>query len=120
MVSCGWLRNENKSSKTVVALVTLLKQVLSAKLAQRIQIHKDLESLHKVIQRDVLPKELGGNERSMIKLYHEWIDVFSSKEFQEYYVKMKAASTNEKYRQADKFNEEYMGIEGTFKTLNVD
>ncbi|CAG5047370.1 unnamed protein product [Parnassius apollo] len=107
-------------SKTVEALVAIFKQVLSAKLGRRIQIHKDLESLHKVVQRDVLPKELGGNERSMVKLHKEWIDVVSSKEFQEYYCKMKAATTNEKYRQTDKLNDENMGIAGTFKTLNID
>ncbi|CAG5047388.1 unnamed protein product [Parnassius apollo] len=107
-------------SKTVEVLVALFKQVLSAKLSQRIQIHKDLESLHKVVQKDVLPVELGGNERSIVKLHEEWIALFSSKEFQEYYSKMKAATVNEKYRQTDKLNEEYMGIAGTFKTLNVD
>ncbi|CAG5047390.1 unnamed protein product [Parnassius apollo] len=107
-------------SKTVEVLVALFKQVLSAKLGQRIQIHKDLESLHKVVQKDVLPVELGGNERSIVKLHEEWIALFSSKEFQEYYGKMKAATVNEKYRQTDKLNEEYMGIAGTFKTLNVD
>ncbi|CAG5047386.1 unnamed protein product [Parnassius apollo] len=107
-------------SKTVEAFVAILKQVLSAKVGQRIQIHKDLESLHKVVQKDVLPVELGGNERSIVELHKEWIDVLSSKEFQEYYGKMKAATINEKYRQTDKLNEEYMGIAGTFKTLNVD
>ncbi|CAG5022699.1 unnamed protein product [Parnassius apollo] len=107
-------------SKTVENLVALFKQILSAKLGQRIQIHKDLESLHKFVQKDVLPEELGGNERSIVNLHEEWVDVFSSREFQEYFSIMKAATTNEKYRQTDKFNEEYMGIAGTFKTLNVD
>ncbi|CAG5022691.1 unnamed protein product [Parnassius apollo] len=107
-------------SKTAETIFAFCKKMLSAKLIQRIQIHKDFESLHKVVQRDVLPEELGGNERSIIKLHKEWVDVLSSKEFQEYYSEMKAASTNEKYRQTDKFNEEYMGIAGTFKTLNVD
>ncbi|CAK1590056.1 unnamed protein product [Parnassius mnemosyne] len=107
-------------STTVEVLVALFKQIVSAKLGQRIQIHKDLDSLHKVVQRDVFPEELGGNERSIVKLHDEWKDVLSSKEFQQYYDKMRAASTNEKYRQTDKLNEEYMGIAGTFKTLNVD
>ncbi|CAK1590219.1 unnamed protein product [Parnassius mnemosyne] len=107
-------------SKTAETIFTFCKQILSAKLFQRFQIHKDLESLHKVVQRDVLPEELGGNERSITKLHRECIDVISSKEFQEYYSEMKGALTNEKYRQTDKFNEEYMGIAGTFKTLNVD
>ncbi|CAK1590228.1 unnamed protein product [Parnassius mnemosyne] len=107
-------------SKTVETIIALFKQIVSAKLSQRIQIHKDLESLYKVVQRDVLPEELGGNEKSIAKLHKEWVDVLSSKDFQEYYSEMKAASTKEKYRLTDKFKEEYMGIAGTFKTLNVD
>ncbi|CAG5034633.1 unnamed protein product [Parnassius apollo] len=108
------------SSKTVETITEFVKPILSAKLSQRIQIHKDLKSLHQVVQRDVLPEELGGNERSIVKLHREWVDVLSSKEFQEYYSEMKTASTNEKYRLMNKLNEEYMGIAGTFKTLNID
>ncbi|CAG5034636.1 unnamed protein product [Parnassius apollo] len=107
-------------SKTVETLIEFVKPILSAKLSQRIQIHKDLKSLHQVVQRDVLPEELGGNERSIAKLHKEWVNVLSSKEFQEYYSEMKTASTNEKYRLTNKLNEEYMGIAGTFKTLNID
>ncbi|CAK1590216.1 unnamed protein product [Parnassius mnemosyne] len=108
------------SSKAVEAIVSFLKQILSAKVGQRIQVHKDLQSLHTIVQKDVLPIELGGKGRSIAQLHKEWIDVLSSKEFQEYNNKMKAACTNEKYRQTDKFNDEYMGVAGTFKTLNVD
>ncbi|CAG5034615.1 unnamed protein product [Parnassius apollo] len=108
------------SSKIVETIIEFVKPILSTKLSQRIQIHKDLNSLHQVVQRDLLPEELGGNERSIVKLHKDWVEVLSSKEFQEYYNEMKTASTNEKYRLTNKLNEEYMGIAGTFKTLNID
>lgn len=50
----------------------------------------------------------------------DWIDLLSSEEHVEYMKMMNKAGTDEKYRQTDKFNEQYMGTPGTFRTLNVD
>lgn len=33
---------------------------------------------------------------------------------------MRKARTNESYRQADKFNENYVGMPGSFRALSVD
>lgn len=50
----------------------------------------------------------------------KWVDILSSDEFQKYFQEMKEATTDEKYRDTDKWNEEYMGMPGTFRTLNLD
>ncbi|CAH2052272.1 unnamed protein product, partial [Iphiclides podalirius] len=107
-------------SKAVETVVAIFKQVLTAKLGERIQIHSNYESLHKVVSKDVLPVEYGGNERSIAELHEQWVNILSSNEFQEYFREMRGAATNEKYRQADKLNDEYMGIAGTFRTLSFD
>ncbi|KPJ11588.1 Alpha-tocopherol transfer protein [Papilio machaon] len=107
-------------SKSVETVVTMLKQILSKKIGERIQVHNNVESLHKFVQKDILPSELGGNERSLVEIHEKWINVLSSKEFQEYYQIIKQAVTNENYRPTDKFNEEYMGTAGTFRTLSLD
>lgn len=52
-------------SKFVDTLVSILKQVLSAKVAGRINIHKSSEDLHKYLSKDILPKDYGGEERSL-------------------------------------------------------
>ncbi|XP_013141821.1 PREDICTED: uncharacterized protein LOC106105908 [Papilio polytes] len=108
------------TSKAIDTLVTILKQCVSAKIGQRIQVHKDMESLHKFVQKDVLPTEFGGDEKSIFELHDNWVNELSSEEFQKYFEAIKAATTNEMYRQTDKFNDEYMGMAGTFRTFLVD
>lgn len=49
-------------------VLTLFKQGFSAKLRERIIVHPDLESLYQHVPRERLPKELGGDERSMAQL----------------------------------------------------
>ncbi|KPJ11589.1 Alpha-tocopherol transfer protein [Papilio machaon] len=108
------------ASKAIDTLVAILKQCVSAKIGQRIQVHKDMKSLHKFVQKDVLPTELGGDEKSLIELHDNWLNVLSSEGFQEYFDNVREATTNEIYRQTDKFNNDYMGIAGTFRTFTVD
>ncbi|KPI98857.1 Alpha-tocopherol transfer protein [Papilio xuthus] len=107
-------------SKSVETVVSMLKQIFSKKIGERIQVHNNVESLHKFVDKDILPPELGGNEKSLVEIHDKWINVLSSKEFQEYYQTIKQAVTNENYRPTDKFNEEYMGTAGTFRTLSLD
>ncbi|XP_013167588.1 PREDICTED: uncharacterized protein LOC106117725 [Papilio xuthus] len=108
------------TSKAIDTLVTIVKQCVSAKIGQRIQVHKDMESLHKFVQKDILPKEFDGNEKSLFELHDDWLNVLSSEEFQEYFENIREATTNEMYRQTDKFNNDYMGMAGTFRTFIVD
>ncbi|CAH2238877.1 uncharacterized protein LOC120628455 [Pararge aegeria] len=107
-------------SKFVDTLVTILKQVLSAKVASRINIHKSHEELHKYISKDILPKDFGGEERSLKKLQEDWVEVLSSQEHLDYLREMDSATTNEAFRQKDKFSEQYAGMPGTFRLLSVD
>lgn len=55
--------------KAVDALVTIFKQVIPVKLGERIKVHKNFESLHKEISKDILPMEQGGKERSITELH---------------------------------------------------
>lgn len=55
-------------SKMVDALLTLLKQVLSPKVAGRIHVHKTIDTVYKHVDKDILPQEYGGNEMSLKKL----------------------------------------------------
>lgn len=60
------------------------------------------------------------NNITMLLFSEKWINVLSSKEFQEYYQTIKQAVTNENYRATDKFNNDYMGTAGTFRSLSLD
>ncbi|KAJ8711053.1 hypothetical protein PYW07_008295 [Mythimna separata] len=108
------------ASKMVDALLGFLKQVLSSKLAGRIHLHKNLDSLYEVVPREVLPEEYGGKERPMQQLSDEWLDRLTSKDFVEYFNMMYQAKTDESCRQANNFNEQYVGMPGSFRALSVD
>uniref|UniRef100_A0A2H1X0M8 SFRICE_038037 n=1 Tax=Spodoptera frugiperda TaxID=7108 RepID=A0A2H1X0M8_SPOFR len=57
------------ASKTVEVFTTLLKQLLSNKLAGRINVLKTVEELYEYVPKEMLPKDYGGNEATMIELY---------------------------------------------------
>ncbi|XP_023953110.1 alpha-tocopherol transfer protein-like [Bicyclus anynana] len=107
-------------SGLVDGLVTLLKQVVSAKVGDRINVHKTFEELHKFIPKAILPKDYGGEERSMKTLQELWLNVLSSEEHLRYLEDINSATTNESCRQKDQFCEQYAGMPGTFRYLSVD
>ncbi|XP_046964294.1 uncharacterized protein LOC124533171 [Vanessa cardui] len=108
------------TSKVVNSLVAILKQVLSAKVADRINVIKSVEDLHKYMPNEILPKEYGGEERCIKDLRDELLDVLSSEEHMKYMREMNAACTDETFRRKDSFNEQYAGMPGTFRVLSVD
>lgn len=55
-------------SNTVNVLVTLFKQVLPKKIADRIVVHKTLDTLQEALPKEILPSDLGGLESSITKL----------------------------------------------------
>ncbi|KAI5631475.1 CRAL/TRIO domain-containing protein [Phthorimaea operculella] len=108
------------SSKYIEVIVNLFKSVLSAKLGGRIQVHNSLETVYDCVPKDVIPKEYGGQERTLKELQEKWIEVLSSEESMEHLRKMNESRTDESLREADIFNKEYMGMPGSFRTLSVD
>lgn len=60
-------------SKLFDTLLIILKQGFSAKLRERIVIHATVESLHEHIPKASLPKELGGDERTINELCGTYI-----------------------------------------------
>lgn len=60
----------------------------------------------------------------MLKMYlvfpEQFVDMVSREDFQDYLKTMNAAGTDESYRPTDKFNEQCLGLPGTFRSLKVD
>ncbi|KAL0867823.1 hypothetical protein ABMA27_008524 [Loxostege sticticalis] len=108
------------TSKLIETLVSAFKQFLSAKVGSRIHVHSTIKSLHEHIETDILPKEYGGNENSLSELHKQWLEVINSKEHMEYMNMMRAAGTNESFRRAEKYNEQILGMPGSFRALRVD
>lgn len=59
-------------SKAIDAVVAFFKQVLSAKLASRIVVHKTIDSFYEYVPKEYLPKEYGGNEKPLVELHSKF------------------------------------------------
>nr|ATY51933.1 CTD19 [Heliconius melpomene] len=108
-------------SKAIDAIISLFKQVFSAKLAARVVVHKTLDSLHQYVPQEILPKDYGGNEKPLQELYSkcDFLDIINEGEFLEYIKEMNEATTNEEMRILTDENQ-VLGVPGTFRTLSVD
>ncbi|KAF9815600.1 hypothetical protein SFRURICE_017721, partial [Spodoptera frugiperda] len=95
------------SSKMIDTLISLLKQVFSAKVADRIHLHKTADTLSDFIPKEIMPSDYGGKEKSVLELNRDWVEAINSKEFQEYMSVMNKANTIESCRQSSKFTENY-------------
>ncbi|KAJ2937972.1 hypothetical protein O0L34_g14254 [Tuta absoluta] len=108
------------SSKLIEGIVTLLRKVLGSKLGGRIHVLKDRESLKKIFDKEILPKEYGGYEKSLAEIQEEWLSFITSEEYVEYLKEINSCCTDESKRQNCIFNQEYMGVPGSFRKMNVD
>ncbi|CAH2093982.1 unnamed protein product [Euphydryas editha] len=108
------------TSKVLDVLLAMVKQVMSPKIAGRVHIHKTIEEIHEFVPKHILPKDYGGEERSIKELNAEWLDVLASDSHVQYMREMNGASTDENCRQSDKFNEQCAGMPGTFRLLSID
>ncbi|XP_026728105.1 alpha-tocopherol transfer protein-like [Trichoplusia ni] len=101
-------------------LVFLLKQALREKVANRVHVHSTYEDLHKHIPREMLPKDYGGDEPSVAKLSEQWKEHLKTDEAKRLIKETEKLVSDESKRQTSKFNEEYMGMPGSFRKLTVD
>ncbi|OWR55143.1 alpha-tocopherol transfer protein [Danaus plexippus plexippus] len=105
-------------SMAIDALVSIMKQGTSPKVANRYKVHKTLESVYDYIPKDILPVEYGGKEKPLFDLHKKMRNIFAN-EFKDYLEEMRQAGVNENLRTSDSVNgSQYLGISGTFRQLN--
>ena len=82
-------------------------------------VHPTLDSLHKYIPQEYLPKDYGGHNGTLQDAIDEWEKrLLEHKEFFEEDVQYKV---NEKARIGSRMNlESVFGLEGSFRKLEVD
>ncbi|XP_047999537.1 uncharacterized protein LOC125236677 [Leguminivora glycinivorella] len=107
-------------SKVINLFTAILRRVFSDKIGERIEVVRTIEKLHDQVPKELLPKEFGGQQKGYRELYDEWTEELATEEFMEYVKDMHQAGVNEKLRPEDGFGNEYLGIPGSFRTLNVD
>ncbi|XP_049879550.1 uncharacterized protein LOC126376281 [Pectinophora gossypiella] len=109
-------------NKFLDAFMAIMRQIMPEKISGRIRIHKSYDSVYEFADKEILPKEYGDGteERSLDDIYAQWKEILSSEKQREHHRETIKACTDESKRQTDKFNEKYMGMPGTFRTLKVD
>ncbi|CAG9832595.1 unnamed protein product [Diabrotica balteata] len=60
------------ASSTSEALIALMRKFIYKDLKEKIFVHESLADLYKVVPREILPKEYGGNEKSLDELKDLW------------------------------------------------
>ncbi|XP_047538587.1 uncharacterized protein LOC125072119 [Vanessa atalanta] len=101
-------------------LVESLPYMIKEKIGNRIFIHNSYEELYEEIPKEILPQEYGGDLQSCSKLSDELKNYLKSDEAREVIEHSSKIVSNETRRNCIRFNEEYLGMAGSFKQLNVD
>lgn len=55
-------------SKAIDTFVQLVKKTLSKKVAERVQVHKDMESVYKYVPKEIMPSDYGGQAKTLEEL----------------------------------------------------
>ena len=66
-------------SKAIDAIVSLFKQVFSAKIASRIAVHKTIDTFYEYVPKESLPREYGGNEKTLTELHGKFFILITSR-----------------------------------------
>ncbi|CAH0549600.1 unnamed protein product [Brassicogethes aeneus] len=99
-------------------ILGMLKLFLKPKLYDRIQLHKDQDSIMKYFDKKILPKDYGGDEMSLDEIQEGWLQKF--KEYQPKFDALDKLRVNENLRDSKLTNDELLGFHGNFKKLSVD
>lgn len=73
---CNHVLNASPVFNGVAAIV---KSILSKRVNGLFHFHRTILDLPNCIDKDVLPVEYGGNEKSVDEIYREWMTVFHTK-----------------------------------------
>jgi len=98
----------------VNTLLTILKALIPAKFFSRIRVHKDAASLQKIVPKDCLPKDYGGDLDSVENLIGKWDKVFEY--HQAIFEKNLKIISDEKLRP----KKGLFGLGSNFKKLDID
>ncbi|KAJ3655637.1 hypothetical protein Zmor_014758 [Zophobas morio] len=100
-------------------LFNMIKPFLTEKLKRRMCVYDTLEELYKVIPREVLPEEYGGQGGKIEDIAAYWKAKIES--YRDWFVEDEKYGTDEKKRPGKpKTAESVFGLEGSFRQLAVD
>jgi hypothetical protein len=90
----------------------LSKLILKPKLISRIQIHEDLASLQKKLGKEYLTRDYGGELESVEELTKIWDKIIETE--QDFFNRLRELADRSKIEDCS------FGVQGSFKSLNID
>ncbi|XP_044735388.1 clavesin-2-like [Chrysoperla carnea] len=102
-----------------IFLLGIAKTLIKPKLFERIHLHDSYESLHKLVPKELLPKNVGGDLPDIQVITDEWYTVM--KKNRDNLIELSKTRTDESKRIKNINDDEYFGsMHGSFKKLDVD
>ncbi|XP_014259292.1 alpha-tocopherol transfer protein-like [Cimex lectularius] len=106
-------------SPMVDTIVNFVKPFLKEKIKNRIHVHSDLASLHKLVPKEVLPSEYGGDAGPVSEINKQWYDKVVS--YKDWFISQEKVKADESKRPGKpKTYDDLFGMEGSFKQLTID
>ncbi|XP_044272457.1 uncharacterized protein LOC123016249 [Tribolium madens] len=102
----------------VEKIVTIVKGFIKPKMFDRIHIYPDSSFLLKCFDKEQIPSDYGGEEKSLCELQE--LGKLKRVEYQERFDKLDNLRVNEKLRPEKLINDENLGFYGNFKKLEID
>ncbi|CAH1108276.1 unnamed protein product [Psylliodes chrysocephalus] len=99
-------------------VISLAKTVVKKKILDRLFIHAATEELFEHVPKEILPKDYGGEERSVDELNELW--KLKLERYQPRYEQLQKLKVNEVLRPEPLVNSDFLGYYGNFKKIDVD
>ncbi|CAG9859313.1 unnamed protein product [Phyllotreta striolata] len=99
-------------------LIKIARTILKKKLLNRLYVHSNIENLYEYLPREILPKDFGGDEKSLAELNELWKSELEKNS--ERLKHLQKLTVNNSLRTEPLINSDYLGYYGNFKKLDVD
>uniref|UniRef100_A0A6P7GM15 Alpha-tocopherol transfer protein-like n=1 Tax=Diabrotica virgifera virgifera TaxID=50390 RepID=A0A6P7GM15_DIAVI len=73
-------------------VIKLCKTLFNKKLGEKIFVHNSIEDIYKIVPKEILPKEYGGNEKSLQELNDIWLK--KMKQYEDRFTKLENMDIN--------------------------
>ncbi|XP_072395227.1 uncharacterized protein [Diabrotica undecimpunctata] len=105
-------------SNVADVLISLLRKYLYKSLREKIFVHESLTDLYKFIPREILPKEYGGNEKSLQDLGDAWRETLQK--HRPRFEKLENMAVQEDRRPSPCKNCDILGYYGNYMKIDVN
>ncbi|XP_037955090.1 alpha-tocopherol transfer protein-like [Teleopsis dalmanni] len=106
-------------SPLVDTIFKFVSPFVKEKIRNRITFHNNIESLYKVVPKDLLPNEYGGKAGPIIELTQMWKKKLN--DYTAWFKEQEDKKANESLRPGSpKTSDDLFGMEGSFRQLNID